>query len=249
MRLIQFTDLHLSPEESGRVRGVDTRDSFRRCFAHARRHAGPADAFLLTGDLAQDDVRSYHALVEILAGETTPVHCLPGNHDLPDQMARVLAAAPFDLSPVLRYGDWTIVMLDSAIPGIHHGELRGNALGFLDEVLARFADTHALVVLHHQPVPVGSAWLDSIGLVDAGALLEVVSRHRNVRGLLWGHVHQAFDAVRDGVLLMATPSTCFQFVPQRDDFAVDDRPPGYRRLDLHPDGRIDTEVHWVREEC
>jgi 3',5'-cyclic-AMP phosphodiesterase len=249
VRLIQFTDLHLSPEQSGRVRGVDTRDSFRRCLAHARRHAGPADALLLTGDLAQDDVRSYHALVEILAGETTPVHCLPGNHDLPDQMARVLGVAPFDLSPVLRYGDWTIVLLDSAIPGIHHGELRGNSLAFLDEVLARFADTHALVVLHHQPVPVGSAWLDTIGLVDAGALLEVVSRHRNVRGLLWGHVHQAFDAVRDGVLLMATPSTCFQFVPQRDDYAVDDRPPGYRRLDLHPDGRIDTEVHWVGEEC
>ena len=248
MRLIQFTDLHLSPEESGRVRGVDTRDSFRRCLAHARRHAGPADAFLLTGDLAQDDLRSYHALVEILEGETTPVHCLPGNHDLPDQMVRVLGAAPFDLSPVLRYGDWTLVLLDSAIPGIHHGELRRSSLGFLDDVLARFADTHALVVLHHQPVPVGSAWLDSIGLVDAGALLEVVSRHRNVRGLLWGHVHQAFDAVRDGVMLMATPSTCFQFVPQRDDFAVDDRPPGYRRLDLHPDGRIDTAVHWVSEE-
>jgi len=249
VRLIQFTDLHLSPEQSGRVRGVDTRDSFRRCLAHARRHAAPADALLLTGDLAQDDVRSYHALVEILAGETTPVHCLPGNHDLPEQMARVLGMAPFDLSPVLRYGDWTIVLLDSAIPGIHHGELRGDSLAFLDEVLARFADTHALVVLHHQPVPVGSAWLDSIGLVDAGALLGVVSRHRNVRGLLWGHVHQAFDEVRDGVLLMATPSTCFQFVPQRDDFAVDDRPPGYRRLDLHPDGRIDTEVHWVGEEC
>jgi len=248
VRLIQFTDLHLAPEESGQVRGVDTRDSFRRCLAHARRHAGPADAFLLTGDLVQDDPRGYHALVEILGGETRPVHCMPGNHDLPDAMARVLDHAPFDLSPVLRYGEWMIVLLDSAIPGIHHGELRGDSLGFLDRTLARFSDTHALVVLHHQPVPVGSAWLDSIGLVDAGALLEVVARHANVRGLLWGHVHQAFDAVRDGVVLMATPSTCFQFVPQRDDFAVDDRPPGYRRLDLLADGRIDTEVCWVPEE-
>jgi len=244
VRLIQFTDLHLSPEESGRVRGVDTRGSFRRCLAHARRHAGPADAFLLTGDLAQDDERSYHALVEILAGETTPVHCLPGNHDLPDQMARALAAAPFDLSPVLRHGDWTIVLLDSAIPGIHHGELRGDSLGFLDDVLERFADTHALVVLHHQPVPVGSAWLDAIGLANGPGLMEVVARHRNVRGLLWGHVHQAFDEVMDGVMLMATPSTCFQFVP-RADFAVDDRPPGYRWLQLQPDGHIETGVVWV----
>lgn len=248
MRLIQFTDLHLSPEESGRVRGVATHDSFRRCLADARRRCGPADAILLTGDLVQDDVRGYHALAAMLEGEITPVHCLPGNHDLPEQMARVLDRPPFDLSPVLRYGSWTIVMLDGAIPGIHHGELRGEALAFLDDTLGRFADSHVLVVMHHQPVPVGSAWLDSIGLLNGGQLLEVVSRHRNVRGILWGHVHQAFDTIRDGRVMMATPSTCFQFVPRRDDYALDDRPPGYRRLDLLPDGRIETEVCWAGVE-
>jgi Icc protein len=45
--------------------------------------------------------------------------------------------------------------------------------------------------------------------------------------------------------MMSTPSTCFQFVPGRDDFAIDDRPPGYRWLHLYPDGRIDTRVVWV----
>jgi Icc protein len=244
VRLVQFTDLHLSGEESGQVRGVATRDTFRRCLSHARRHGPPADAILLTGDLVQDDARGYHALAEILGDEAVPVHCLPGNHDLPADMARVLDRAPFDLSPVLRLDGWTLVMLDGAIPGVHHGELPRESLGFLDETLGRFADTHALVVLHHQPVPVGAAWLDAIGLANGPELMEVVARHRNVRGLLWGHVHQAFDEVVDGVMLMATPSTCFQFVP-RSDYAVDDRPPGYRWLQLQPDGRIETGVVWV----
>jgi Icc protein len=102
-----------------------------------------------------------------------------------------------------------------------------------------------LVVLHHQPIPVGSAWLDSIRLMNGPEMLEVVSRHRNVRGILWGHVHQAFDGMHAGVAMMSTPSTCFQFVPGRDDFALDDRPPGYRWLHLYPDGRIDTRVVWV----
>lgn len=247
LRLLQFTDLHLAPEAAGRVRGIATRDTFRRCLAHARQHAGRVDAMLLTGDIGQDDSRSYDALVEILDGESTPVYCLPGNHDLPGEMAKRLGRPPFDLSPVLRLGEWTVVLLDSAIPGIHHGELSRQSLEFLDHTLARFADSHALVVLHHQPVPVGSAWLDSIGLTNAPRLLQVVARHRNVRGLLWGHVHQAFDAVVEGRVLMATPSTCFQFVPRRDDYAVDDRPPGYRWLTLHPDGRIETAVVWVPE--
>ena len=36
---------------------------------------------------------------------------------------------------------------------------------------------------------------------------EVLDRHDNVRALLWGHIHQAFDQSRNGVRLLATPST------------------------------------------
>jgi Icc protein len=126
--------------------------------------------------------------------------------------------------------------------------LSEESLGFLDDALARFADSHVLVVLHHHPVPVGSAWLDSIRLMNGPELLQAVARHRNVRGMLWGHVHQSFDGMHDGVAMMSTPSTCFQFVPGRDDFAIDERPPGYRWLHLYPDGRIDTRVVWVPAE-
>jgi Icc protein len=248
LRLLQFTDLHLSPDESGRVRGVATRESFASCLAHARRHHAPVDALLLTGDLVQDDARGYLALQGLLAAGKVPVHCLPGNHDLPREMEALLGRPPFDLSAVLRYGPWTLVQLDSTVAGQHAGRLAPESLAFLDDVLARFSDSHALVVLHHQPVPIGSAWLDAIGLENGPQLLEVLGRHRNVRGLLWGHAHQAYDALHAGLTMMCTPSTCFQFVPKRDDFAVDDKPPGYRWLHLYPDGRIQTEVVWVSGE-
>lgn len=244
LRLLQFSDLHLTGAAEGQVRGVATQRSFRHCLAHARREHFPADALLLTGDLVQDDALAYRVLAGILSTETPPVHCLPGNHDLTAEMTGALAAPPFDLSPVARYGPWTLVLLDSATPGVHVGTLGAESLDWLDEVLARAADTHALVVLHHQPVPVGSTWLDAIGLADGEELMGRLRRHRNVRGLLWGHIHQAFDAQRDGLRLMGTPSTCFQFVPG-DDFGVDDRPPGYRWLQLFPDGRIESDVVWT----
>jgi Icc protein len=47
------------------------------------------------------------------------------------------------------------------------------------------------------------------------------------------------------VRVMTTPSTCVQFAPGSAKFAIDPRPPGYRRLTLHADGRIETEACWL----
>ena len=66
----------------------------------------------------------------------------------------------------------------------------------------------------------------------------IVREHSNVRGVLWGHVHQSLDSFVHGVRFMATPATCAQFLPGSADFAIDNRPPGYRVLELMPDGAI-----------
>ena len=91
----------------------------------------------------------------------------------------------------------------------------------------------------------GSLWLDRVGLANASRLADIVEGHHNVRALLWGHVHQAFDRKHGRVRLMSTPSTCAQFLPDSDTFAVDSRPPGYRWLELHPDGGISTRIVWL----
>jgi len=104
-------------------------------------------------------------------------------------------------------------------------------------------------VLHHHPIDSGSRWLDTVGLVNASAFLDITDRHLGVRGILWGHVHQSHDSLRSNahgvVRLMATPSTCVQFLPKSDDFMLDTLPPGFRTLELHADGRIDSQVRWL----
>ena len=50
---------------------------------------------------------------------------------------------------------------------------------------------------------------------------------------------------RNGVRLMASPSSCIQFAPNSRDFRMDDQPPGYRWLELAPDGGIETGVSRV----
>ena len=60
-------------------------------------------------------------------------------------------------------------------------------------------------------------------------------------------MHQAYEGLRKDVRLLATPSTCAQFVPHADEFAVDRRPPAYRTLELQSDGSLLTEVVWVEK--
>jgi Icc protein len=160
-------------------------------------------------------------------------------------MTRWLAAGPVRLETSTRCGDWNLVFLDSTVPGEDGGHLDAWQLRLLDEALTADADSPALVCLHHQALPVGSAWIDSMALDDPDTFFAVIDRHPQVRGILWGHVHQEFSDVRNGVLLLGSPSTCVQFLPGSEDFALDALTPGFRWLDLHPDGRITTGVERV----
>jgi Icc protein len=137
------------------------------------------------------------------------------------------------------------VMLDSYLPRRASGRLSPESLAALDQALKENCALHGIVCLHHHPIAMGSEWLDRVGLENAPELFAVLERHRNVRALLWGHVHQAHDSIRNGVRLLSTPSTCAQFKPGSNNFAIDRRPPGYRWLELLPDGDIRTEVVWV----
>lgn len=47
---------------------------------------------------------------------------------------------------------------------------------------------------------------------------------------------------------MATPSTCIQFKPLSSYFALDALQPGYRLLELKPDGSMLTNVYRIPGE-
>jgi Icc protein len=243
LRVLHITDPHLHARDSERLRGVDTNESFRRTVAAVL--GEQPDLLLATGDLVQDDSREgYERFHEALAGCGVPVLVVPGNHDVPGFLSAVLDQAPFQLGGHLDRGGWRIVMLDSYAEGDAAGELSAAELAQLQAALAG-APGPVLVALHHHPVAMGSRWLDRVGLRNAGELFDCIERYPQVRALLWGHVHQAWDSQQGTLRLLATPSTCAQFRPQSDSFALDDRPPAYRRLLLHADGRLDTEVVWL----
>jgi Icc protein len=93
-----------------------------------------------------------------------------------------------------------------------------------------------------------SFWLDSVGMENGEEFLDYVVSLRRVRLVVFGHVHQPFDSEYRGVRIIGTPSTCGQFLPGSDEFAVDSRPPAYRRITLFGNGNYATELVWVDED-
>jgi Icc protein len=244
MQVIQMTDPHLYGAAGAMLRGVDTDASLREVLAHASALAPDHAAVLVTGDLVQDDADGYVRFREILGHSPRPVLCVPGNHDIPAAMVRQLARPPFHLCGSLELGGWRFVMLDSCEPGHVGGRLAPTELARLDASLSASA-LHTFICLHHHPVPMGSRWLDGIGLANADEFWRVLDAHRQVRAVAWGHVHQAYEGLRGGVQLFATPSTGAQFLPASDRYALDVLPPAYREFRLHADGRIESQVHWI----
>jgi 3',5'-cyclic-AMP phosphodiesterase len=247
VRLTHFTDPHLYGGEDQALRGVATLPSLTAALAHARTHDWPPEALLVTGDLVQDDPGGYAHFRRLFAALGPPVLCIPGNHDEPEAMRRELRGAPFVLGGNFDIGPWRIVLLDSCVPGSAGGRLGERTLGELEAALASAGRRHCMVCLHHHPVAMESRWLDRVGLENATEFFRVIDRHRNVRAIVWGHVHQAYDGLRREVRLMATPSTCAQFLPNADEFALDPRPPAYRTLELRADGSLLTEVVWLEQ--
>jgi Icc protein len=247
MRLLHITDPHLHSDPAACLRGVRTEATLRAVLEHALADPRGADAILATGDLVQDETRGgYERFRDLLEPLGLPVLCIPGNHDAPALMADVLDGAPFQVGGTAGLGAWRVVCLDSYAAHDDGGRLSPAELERLRATLAGSPDAPTLVALHHHPVPMGSRWLDGVALRNPADLLAIVTAAPQVRAVVWGHVHQASDRWRGGLRLLSTPSTCAQFRPHCDDFALDDLPPGYRWLDLGDDGRLRTEVVWVR---
>lgn len=246
VRLLQITDTHLLGSRDALLRGIPVYATLQAVQADALRRFTDCDGILLTGDLVQDDAAGYTLIREAFRDAPVPVYCIPGNHDLPDAMRSALKDRPFVLDDHVIIENWLCVLLDSWQVNSAGGQLGAEQLRRLDELLAQHKSLHALICLHHHPVPMRSQWLDQVGLRDADALHDCLARHSQVRGVVWGHVHQALDEYRNGVRFMATPATCAQFLPGSHDFALDDKPPGYRTLELHADGTIDSAVIWLQ---
>jgi len=243
LKLLQITDTHLFADPKGRLLGQNTRHTFESVLELARERFWPPDAIVLTGDLVHDALPdAYQYLRGQLSDLGIPFFSVPGNHDLPNLITSTLNSGPGHSVRSTQQRGWSLVLIDSTMPSTAGGHLSHSLLACLEHELGAHPDLHTLIGMHHQPVPVGSAWIDSMALDNSNELFSITDRHPQVRGILCGHIHQAFSARHGALMLLGSPSTCIQFLPGSEHFALDSLTPGFRWLELFRNGRIETGI-------
>ena len=246
LRLVQVTDTHLNGTPDGELLGMNTARSARAVIDAAKRSA-TIDGFLVTGDIAADEQPAAYAQLEEMLGQDTPSLWLPGNHD--DINSNSESLEPH-LRRRLRAFKWDVVMLETQVQGEVGGALNAAELAALAVAIeeAVVENKYLLVATHHPLRSMGSVWLDEQSVRNADEALNMLAPHADRVLTISGHVHQESDAVVAGIRMLTTPSTCVQFAPESEDFALDDLPPGYRSIRLFADGSVKTEVVRVSDE-
>ena len=197
------------------------------------------DLLLASGDLSEDgSPASYDALRQLFDPLGIPVLALPGNHDDAALLAERFPGSPVDGVGVSEHGLWQIVRLNSSLPGRPEGHLSEKTLAELEGILENDPQRPRLIALHHQPVMMGGPWIDKYPLTDPEAFLYLVDQCPGVKAVVWGHVHQAFEADRGGIAMLGGPSSAINSLPGAQKFTADPVGPAFRWLELRVDGTV-----------
>ncbi len=207
-------------------------------------NASGVDAVVIKGDIADRGLRSQFELAaRTFGGFSAPWHAFLGNHDHYGVhhgeevdgyalLGQPRAPRAFDLA------GWRLVLLDTVLPGDHHGIFPEERLRWLEDELdgSRERVQPTLVLTHHQPVPPTHAksYPNSIGIIPEHStrIFDLLGRNPQVQGVLIGHTHR--NRVR-----RYPASGSIPFVEVN---CVKDYPGGFAVYELYDDGTFRQEV-------
>ncbi|MGB3191379.1 MAG: 3',5'-cyclic-AMP phosphodiesterase [Limnoraphis sp.] len=244
IQVIQISDTHLFANPDQKMMGLTTADSLIAVLDRIRQLNINPDVLLITGDLSQDETsKSYQQLQALIQPFNTPAYWIPGNHDDLSVAESILRTKLISAEKTLKMGNWKFILLNSQCPGKVHGELTPESLNDLDSQLQQHPEQPTLIALHHPPVLIGSEWMDKIKLRNSEDLFAVIDRYSQVKLVIFGHIHQEFETIRNGVVYWGCPSTCVQFKPQSVELTFDQvATPGFRVLTLYSNGEYNSKI-------
>lgn len=239
--IAQITDCHLPADTQQTYRGINPHRNLKTLLKKVK--AIQPDLLLATGDLSEDGSRvSYKVLQTLFKPLDIPVLALPGNHDDAGLLAETFPGSPVDTIAVSKHGPWRIIRLNSCLPGKPEGRLSEKLLSELEGFLQRHEKHPLLISLHHQPIVIGSPWIDKYRLMDSDALLQMVDHYPNIKAVTWGHIHQAFETDRNGTAMLGGPSSAINAVNGAQRFTPDTAGPACRWLELKPDETLSSGI-------
>ncbi|MDN3653396.1 metallophosphoesterase [Thalassotalea ponticola] len=246
LNIVQFSDCHLYADQQAQHFGANVYRNLERILQRIRQ-LGDLDAVIFTGDLSQDHSALSYQLFDQLVGEAAlpcPVYVVAGNHDDPRLLKQMLSSESINHDKVINLNSWQIRLIDSKSE---------TPSGLVSErgltAIASRPDkgSHSLLFMHHHPLDVGY-FIDRHGLINKHAFWSAVQQNSSIRGIACGHVHRGqtyYSAA--GLPIFACPATSIQFDPHFDGVKALNIGPGFRQFYLHPTGKIDSQLYYLRQ--
>ncbi|GAA4482540.1 3',5'-cyclic adenosine monophosphate phosphodiesterase CpdA [Rhodococcus olei] len=214
--ILHVSDTHLVSGGDLLHGKVDSARNLNELFARLESSGQRPEAIVFTGDLADagsaDAYARLREIVEPVADRIgAQVIWVMGNHDERGAFrAGLLDSTPTDepVDAVHDVGGLRIVVLDTTVPGHHHGEVTADQLEWLRGVLATPASHGTLLALHHPPVPSPDEMIEMMELRGQAPLEEVLSG-TDVRGILAGHLHYSQFCTFAGIPVSVASATCY----------------------------------------
>lgn len=213
MLIAQVTDIHLgfepdNPSEFNRKR-------LDQVIRQLTAMQPQPDLLLATGDLVdRGDGDSYRRLRNAMDGCPFPVlYCL-GNHDVRENFSAWFPETPtadgfvqYEYeAPGLR-----MIFLDTLEEGRHGGAFCDTRAAWLKARLAEKPDVKTLIVMHHPPVEVGVAWMNTHPEEPwVARIADAIEGHDQIVGIICGHLHRSITAGWKGKTLAICASTAPQ---------------------------------------
>jgi Icc protein len=246
LKIIQISDPHLYAAPDQLLYGVNTSEALNDVIKAIKGRISDVDFVVVTGDLVHDETsEGYQRLLHKLEAFKSPCYVIPGNHDDPELMRACFSGGNIRWLNKICVKGWQFLFLNSHVKGEIGGILKDDDYAELHSHLQQ-SQLPTIIFIHHPPLNVGSAWLDKIGLKNSDRFLNTINKFPQIKAVVNGHIHQSFEYTADnGVLFYGTPSTCVQFKPHSDAFAIDESSPGWRVLNLFEDGHIESSVNRV----
>lgn len=241
--LAHISDTHL--DGSGR-----NADRAARVMTYLNDLAGPVDAVLVTGDIADHGLAAEYEQARAILASPHPVLTCPGNHDVRAVYRDVLLAAPAGDAPINEAHEVAgavFALCDSTIPGQPDGVLTDETLSWLEQVLAGAPDqAPVFIAFHHPPAVLHTPYVDEIRQFGEERLADLVERYPQVAAILCGHAHTGAATTFAGRPLLVAPgiASTVTLPWERRDVVDYDLPPAIA-FHILDGGRLTTHYRVV----
>lgn len=254
-RILHLSDTHFVNERRPLYGTIDCDDRLAGLIDRLHRSDLNPDAIVLTGDLADRGAEdAYHrlraALDPVAEQFRCPIVWVMGNHDDRSTFRRILQDDPRGEGPVdhvVMVDGLRIIALDSTVPGAHHGQITGEQVEWLADILAEPAPHGTVLAMHHPPVPTHAGLLRAVELRDAHVLEEVLAGS-DVRSILAGHFHYTVSSTFAGIPVSVVAATCYtqDLLIGPGDARAQDGGQGFSIVDVLPDRVVHAHMPLTR---